>query len=136
MNTLQALPMLARGLSPPVTLSVHDATPNPRPAGPYAVVTDGLDGKEFQLHAQEDGHAPQVRRLTVLVTLFAGQDQELADFRPLYHAARKLPDLVTRHPGLPPLGGISLGPCAAPRPGSSQGERPWAAVRLILTYTE
>ena len=128
--------MLARGLSPPVPLSVHDATPNPQPAGPYAVVTDGMDGKELQLHAQPNGHAPQVRRLVVLVTLFAGQDMALPDFRPLYHAARKLPRHVTRHPGLSPLGGVFLGPCVAPRPGSSQGDRPWAAVGLILTYTE
>lgn len=132
MNALQALPTLLPGVK------VFDRTPDsqkPAPAGPYAVISDLPGGPERQLFRQADGHAPQVRSLPVLVTLYGAQGEELADLRTRLRLARRLPDLVTAHPGLPPLAGCSLG-ADVPVQWDATRQRPWAGVRLNLTYLE
>ncbi|WP_019584677.1 hypothetical protein [Deinococcus apachensis] len=73
--------------------------------------------------------------MQVLVTVYGGQGEELADLRERMQKVRRLPDLVTAHPGLPPLAGCELG-ADVPVQFDPERARPWAAIRLRLTYLE
>lgn len=115
---------------------VLEPGPYPAPPGLYAVVSEPADAGGPTYHATLTGHVPQRRTLTLLVTLYGQEGWALADLRPHYERLRHaLPGLITEHPALPPLSRVTRG--AAQPPAPDQGRRrPYAGVRLLLTYVE
>lgn len=136
MNVAQAITQLLPTLDP--IRDIHEARPTPTPAGPYAVIstlTDGQSGATFYRESAS-GRSAQVRAVTLLVTLYGAEGWKLADLNDLFTPLRaELADLVTEHPGYPPLRGVTRGPVLPPTPDSDT-KRPLAGVRLICTYLE
>ena len=116
-------------------LPVFQASPKAVPPGRYIVASELTDGEE-RLYFSDDGlHAPQERLLTLLLTLYGGAQDTVAVLRADLRALKHVHDLVTAHPGLPPLGGVRLGAVQPPASGGP-GQRPYAGVRLLLRYVE
>lgn len=136
MNAAQAITQLLPSLDP--TRDIHEARPTPTPAGPYAVIstlTDGQTGPDLYRESA-GGRSAQVRAVTLLVTLYGAEGWKLTDLNTLFSPLRaSLADLVTEHPGYPPMRGVTRGAVLPPTPDSDT-RRPLAAVRLICTYLE
>ncbi|AFZ67571.1 hypothetical protein [Deinococcus peraridilitoris] len=110
---------------------VYDVAPASVPKEAYAVVSDLTDTNTSR---QYGGHA---HRRTVNVALYGAPGSSKTTLNALYHTTRALssPGTLTAHPGLERVRGVQLGACLPPDvPGDIQ--RPFAAVRLILSYLE
>jgi hypothetical protein len=127
-NVAQALETI------PGLLNVLDRSPDAPPAGAYAVVSELTEGISRQQFRQQ-GVSSDLKELTVLVTLYGAEGSEKADLRPLWLAAKKAQDQITRSPGIPYLIGVQLGP-ALPPTFDADARRPMAGVRFILNYRE
>ncbi|GGN44132.1 hypothetical protein [Deinococcus daejeonensis] len=134
MNTAQALAQLFPTLVP--TRDIHEARPTPLPADAFWAVSELADAARRDFYPEPGGIKPQERTLTLLITLYGKEGWTLSDLRPFWQAARaNLANLVTEHPGYPPLRGVTRGAVLPPTPDSDT-RRPLAAVRLICTYLE
>lgn len=135
MNTAQALLHLFPGLDP--VAYIHEARPNPMPDDAFFVVSELTDGRAGKpLYRQPNGHKPEVRELTLLVSVYGKEGWKLENLRPLLRPVRTfLPDLVTEHPGYPPFLSVTRGLVIPPTPDSVT-RRPLASVRLICRYAE
>ena len=134
MNTAQALQVLFPSLDP--TLYVHEQRPNPMPLDAFFVISELGDGETGRFYPRADGHKTQSRELTLLVSLYGKEGWKVQDLAAQFRILRaRLADLVTEHPGYPPLRGVRRGFVLPPTPDSDT-HRPLASVRLICTYVE
>ncbi|PJI53534.1 hypothetical protein CTI14_27155 [Methylobacterium radiotolerans] len=135
MNTAQALQQLFPGVDP--EKYIHEARPNPMPTDAFFVISEIADGRLGRpFYPLPDGHKPQKRELTLLVSLYGKEGWKLQDLAAKFRIMRsRLADLVTEHPGYPPLRGVARGYVIPPTPDSLT-RRPLASVRLICTYVE
>lgn len=133
MNVAQAATLTLPGVP------VYSTTPDAPPPTPYIVISEITDGRERDYYADAQGHRAQVRTLTLLLTLYGapwdGRGDPLTPLRPLYRSLRTVGDLITEHPGLPPLAGVTRG-AELPPQGPRKGERAWCGVRLLCKYVE
>lgn len=130
MNIAQALATLLPGIP------VHESPPAPLPPTAYVVVSELTDSMERQFYGTPTGYRPQERRLTILLTLYGREGWKLADLRPHYHALKRLGDIgITTHPGLPNVLGVTPGAALPPTPDPTS-KRPYAGLRLHVTYVE
>lgn len=134
MNVLQALRTLFPLLP---AANVFESRPLNVPKDPYFVVSELIDGQSgFETYPDAQRRSVQVRTLTLLVTVYGKEGWTLAQLRDLHTPLRQhLAHLITEHPGLPALRGVSRGPVQPPTP-DSDSKRPYGAVRLLLTYLE
>lgn len=133
MNVRQALQHLFPTLE---ARYIYEQAPDPTPPGMFLVVSELTDGRDRQLLVQVDGHAPQARTLTLLVTLYGKELGKLDDLRaPFATMRRNLPDLITDHPGVSGVRGCLLGAVLPPTP-DRDGKRPFAGLHLQLRYLE
>lgn len=134
MNVAQALAQLFPTLVP--ARDIHEARPTPLPTGAFWVISELTDAARRDYYPEANGARPQERTLTLLITLYGKEGWTLSDLRPIWQAARaSLANLVTEHPGYPPLRGVTRGAVLPPTPDSDT-RRPLAAVRLICVYIE
>ena len=133
MNIAQALAALLPGIP------VHESPPTPLPPTAYVVVSELPVAKVRDFYAQDSGLMVRIWRLPLLVTLYGREGWKLADLRPHYHQLMRLEDQgatrITEHPGLPKLLGVEVIAPLPPTP-DPPSKRPYAAVRLALTYAE
>ncbi|GGK11725.1 hypothetical protein GCM10008955_01200 [Deinococcus malanensis] len=134
MNTAQALQALFPTLDP--VRYIHEERPKPMPQDAFFVISNLSDGETGRFYPRADGHKAQQRELIVLVTLFGREGWKLADLKPWFVPLRsRLADLVTEHPGYPPLRGVNRG-LVIPPTSDSDTRRPLASVRLICKYIQ
>lgn len=134
MNVAQAIQSLFPDIDP--ARHILEASPSPMPKGAFFVITDLVEGEGREYYRRASGHKPQERHLTVLVTMYGQEGWKLANLRPTFQRLKRfLPDLITEHPDLPPLAGVSRGAAIPPTP-DSVSRRPLASVRLHLKYLE
>ena len=135
MNVTQALQQLFPNLDP--VKYIHESSPDPMPTDAFFVISELADGRAGKpLYRQPDGHKPEVRELTLLVSVYGKEGWKLENLRPLLRPVRVfLPDLVTEHPGYPSFLSVTRGLVIPPTPDSVT-KRPLASVRLLCRYAE
>lgn len=129
MNVQQALAVRLPGVP------LYESRPAPVPAGAYVIASELADGREQDFFRGEDGFARQERRMTLLLTLYGAQGATPTALRILFRSLKHVHDLITEHPGLPPLARrVELGPVLPPT--ADPNGRTFAGVRLIVWYVE
>lgn len=133
MNIAQALAALLPGIP------VHESPPAPLPPTAYVVISELPVAKLRPFYVVETGEMLSLWRMPLLVTLYGREGWKLADLRPNYHKLMRLADRgaaqITEHPGLPNIRGVSVNAPLPPTP-DPQSRRPYAGVRLLITYVE
>lgn len=117
------------------TTPVYERAPERLPSVPFVIVSNITDGQERAFYVQVDGRRPQERTLTLLLTLYGSEGASVTELGPLYADLRRVGDLISEHPHLPPIRGVEHGPRLPPTWDSTL-KRPYAAVRLLLHYIE
>ncbi len=114
---------------------LYEARPSPVPAGAYVIASELTDGREQDFFTDEGGKARQERRITLLLTLYGASGVTPTGLRAQFRSMKHLHELITEHPGLPPLARrVELGPVLPPT--ADPAGRTFAGVRLIVWYVE
>lgn len=115
---------------------LYAVTPTTLPATAFAVLSQQTDASERDLFRNERGHAPQIRRVTVLLNVWGGSDWTPERLRPLVRPLREeLADIVTAYADLPPLSGVRRGAHNL-EAATPTLKRPMFWMRLELYYVE
>lgn len=133
MNIAQALALLLPGIP------VHESPPTPLPATAYMVVSELPVAKLSGFYVAEGGERLSLWRMPLLITLYGREGWKLADLRPHFKTLMRLADQgaaqITEHPDLLKVLGVEVVAPLPPTPDPPM-KRPYAAVRLAITYVE
>lgn len=115
---------------------LYAVTPTTLPAAPFAVLSQQTDASERDLFRNERGHAPQIRRVGVLLNVWAAEGATPERLRPTVRPLREeLADIVTAYADLPSLSGVRRGAHNL-EAATPTLRRPMFWMRLELTYLE